>query len=162
LCNEAASQAGGGFLLFLNNDVQPPADDWLAQMLRVGQDPRVGVVGATLLYPDQTLQHAGVFPLGNGEWQHAYRGAPANAEGDFGELRQVRAVPAVTGACLLVRRSRFWELGGFDERHAITLSDVALCQRAAEHGLLTAITPHARLVHFESLSRGYTRERPRA
>jgi GT2 family glycosyltransferase len=155
LCNEGAKRARGDFLLLLNNDVEALSGDWLGQMLLVADQPDIGIVGATLLYPDRTIQHAGIFQRSDGEWVHAYRGLTADSEGEGGELRRVRSVPAVSGACLLVARARFWELGGFDENLPLTCNDVDLCRRARERGWLVVMTPHARLIHFESLSRGY-------
>jgi GT2 family glycosyltransferase len=158
LCNEGARAAGGDYLLFLNNDTEVLAPDWLEQLLLIERHPEIGAVGATLLYPDRTIQHAGIVPEGEGCWGHVYRGKPEGYEGKQGELRHIRAVPAVTGACLLMRRQQFHELGGFDERFPVTLGDVDLCRRLRERGLLVVVTPHARLLHFESLSRGYSRE----
>ena len=156
LCNAGAAAAAGDCLLFLNNDTEVLSTDWLDQMLHIAADPRVGVVGATLLYPDRTIQHAGVFPRSDGEWVHPYRGEPANAVGREGELQRVRCVPAVTGACLLVQRKTFEELGGFDERYPLTFNDVDLCRRARARGLSIVVTPHARLLHYEGLGRGYS------
>jgi O-antigen biosynthesis protein len=156
LCNEGAAQARGAYLLFLNNDVEVSTPDWLERLLRIAQQPQVGIVGATLLYPNHTLQHTGLFSRENGDWIHVYRGDPADYEGVWDELRAPRAVPAVTGACLLMRRELFAEVGGFDLRFPITFGDVDLCRRVRERGLLVAVTPHARLVHYESLTRGYS------
>jgi GT2 family glycosyltransferase len=157
LCNLGARQADGDFLLFLNNDVEVLTPDWLEQLLRLGNCPKVGVVGATLLYPDGTLQHAGIFPSGGGRFCHVYRGHPHDDPGDNGELGQARTVPAVTGACLMIRRSLFMEMGGFDETLGLTHNDVDLCRRVRERGLKVAVSPHARLWHLESLSRGFSR-----
>jgi GT2 family glycosyltransferase len=132
----------------------------MEQLLIVARHAQVGIVGATLYYPDKTLQHAGMFPVSPGVWAHAYRGCPGDYAGKAGELRRVRAVPAVTGACLFIRRSLFEELGGFDERLPVTHNDVDLCRRVRERGLWVAVTPHARLLHFECMSRGYTVEVP--
>jgi GT2 family glycosyltransferase len=155
LCNEGARRASGDHLLFLNNDTEVLTPDWLERLLEVAADPRVGVVGATLLYPDRTIQHAGIFPRADGHWIHACRGEPEDCEGDGGELRHARCVPAATAACFLLRREQFLALGGFDERLPVTFSDVDLCRRARERGLLVVVTPHARLWHFEGLTRGY-------
>jgi len=155
LCNAGARAARGDWLLFLNNDTCVLTPDWLEQMLIVGGQPGVGLVGATLLYPDGTLQHAGMFRRADGVWDHYGRGLPGDHPGECSELRQVRAVPAVSAACLLVRRDRFFELGAFDEDRPVTHNDVDLCRRARGCGLLVAVTPHARLLHYESLSRGY-------
>jgi GT2 family glycosyltransferase len=156
LCNLGAEHATGDMLLFLNNDMEVLQADWLEQLLIVAGQPAVGVTGATLLYPDGTLQHAGIFPGAAGQWLHAYRGLAATYPGDRQELHCVRAVPAVTGACLMIRRDLFRQLGGFDERYPVTANDVDLCCRVRRQGLLVAITPHARLLHYESLSRGYS------
>jgi GT2 family glycosyltransferase len=162
LCNEGARCAQGDYLLFLNNDTEVLHPDWLERLLRVAARPEVGVVGATLLYPDGTLQHAGLFPRHDGQWIHGYRNLSAHAAGDQGELAHVRTVPAVTGACLLVRRDFFWALGGFEEKLPVSYGDVDLCCRARQQGRLVVVTPHARLIHFEALSRGYTSDRPGA
>jgi GT2 family glycosyltransferase len=159
LCNAGSQLATTDLLLFLNNDVTASEPGWLEAMLAVAADLRVGIVGATLLYPDHTLQHVGLAPTGRaGAWEHPYRFADALHAGADGELGQVRAVPAVTGACLLIRRDLFSTLGGFDERYAITMNDVDLCRRVRDVGREIVVTPHARLIHFESLSRGYRRE----
>jgi O-antigen biosynthesis protein len=156
LCNRGAAQARGEYLLFLNNDIEVMHQDWLERLLEPAGHSEVGMVGATLFYPDGTLQHAGIFPLPNGTWTHAHRGVSGEALPP--ELTEVRTVPAVTGACLLIRRDRFRDLGGFDESLPLTHNDVDLCCRARARGWLVAVTPHARLVHYESLSRGYTKE----
>ena len=162
LCNAGAEQARGDYLLFLNNDTCVVTPDWLEQMLVVAGQPRVGAVGATLLYPDGTLQHAGMFRRGDGVWDHFHRGHSPDDPGAEGALRLVRAVPAVSAACLLIRRELFLELGGFDEAQPVTHNDTDLCRRVGERGLLVAVTPHARLLHYESLSRGYTLTPPGA
>jgi GT2 family glycosyltransferase len=155
LCNEGAKAAGSQYLLFLNNDVEILDNDWLGKMLAVAQHPKVAIVGATLLYSDYTLQHAGIFPQGDGTWQHAYRFQPADFAGYAGELRHVRIVPAVTGACFMIEKDLFNRLGGFNEELPVTHNDVDLCLRFNALGLKSAITPHARLFHFESISRGF-------
>jgi O-antigen biosynthesis protein len=154
LCNQGARHARGDWLLFLNNDTEVIAPDWLEQLRHAAAQPGVGVVGATLLYPSGTLQHAGMFSLADGRWEHAWRGFPADHAGAAGELRQVRSVAAVTGACLLIGRGLFAELGGFDERFPHTHNDTDLCERVRRRGLLVVVTPHARLFHLESSSRG--------
>jgi GT2 family glycosyltransferase len=160
LCNDGSRQAAGDHLLFLNNDTEVLTPDWLERLLLIGRRPEVGVIGATLLYPDRTIQHAGIFPIGGGRWVHVHSGQPEDWEGDRGELRQVRTVPAVTAACLLMRRDEFAALGGFDERLPVTHGDVDLCRRVRKSGRLVVVTPHARLLHFESLTRGYALDDP--
>jgi GT2 family glycosyltransferase len=156
LCNQGARAATGDYLLFLNNDTEVLTADWVERMLRVAVLPEVGVVGATLLYPDGTLQHAGLYPRPGGVWIHGYRGLPLEAPGDQGELPFIRTVPAVTGACLLIRRSLFESVGGFDEGFPLTYNDVDLCRRVSELGKQVVVTPHARLLHYEALSRGFS------
>lgn len=156
LCNAGAAAATGDHLLFLNNDTEVLTRDWLERLLALAADPAVGVVGATLLYPDRTIQHAGLLPRSDGLWFHPYRGRPANDPGTDGELRQTRIVPAVTAACLMVRRAVFAGAGGFDERFPVTHNDVDLCRRIRAGGRLVVVTPDVRLFHYEALSRGYS------
>jgi GT2 family glycosyltransferase len=156
LCNDGARVATGDHLLFLNNDTEVLTRRWVERMLALAADPVVGAVGATLLYPDRTIQHAGMLPRSDGMWVHPYRGEPADSPGEGGELRAVRVVPAVTAACMMVRRDLFDELGGFDESFPTSGNDVDLCRRIRARGRLVVVTPHARLLHYEGLSRGFT------
>jgi GT2 family glycosyltransferase len=160
LGNFGAEQATGDFVLFLNNDVDPQTPAWLEHLVRLGSRADVGVTGATLLYPDGTMQHAGIFPFADGSWQHMHRGLAHDRLSDHAELAHARTVPAVTGACLLMRRELFHALAGFDERLPVTYNDVDLCCRVRARGLKVAISPQARLWHHESLSRGFTRDEP--
>ena len=162
LCNAGAAQATGDYLLFLNNDTEIMHPDWLDRMLAVAQRSDVGAVGATLLYADDTIQHAGVYQGPTGRWVHVYRGLPADHRGQLDELGHVRAVPAITGACMLVRRGLFEAVGGFDERYPVTYGDVDLCRRLQGRDLHVVVTPHARLLHHEGLSRGFSGDRPGA
>lgn len=158
LCNDGARVASGDVLVFLNNDVQPLHDRWLVELAQLTADARVGAAGATLLYPGGTLQHVGLQRDAAGRWHHPYRHEPADAPGAAGELLRTRIVPAATAACLAITRDRFHAVGGFDERFPITGNDVDLCLRLGERGWVTVVSPLARLLHFESLSRGYARE----
>src|SRR5262249_55825976 len=141
LCNEGARAASGDWLLFLNNDTEVINADWIEHLLALAGRPDVGIVGATLVYPDGGIQHAGLHPGPSGHWSHVHRGEPA----DLPALARPRIVPAVTGACLLIGRGKFGELGGFDESLPVTYSDVDLCIRAGHRGWRTALTPFARL-----------------
>jgi GT2 family glycosyltransferase len=160
LCNRGARAARGDYLLFLNNDTEALSRDWLERLLRLACREEVGVVGATLLYPDGTIQHAGLFPRADRTWVHGYRGLRPDEPGEQGELGLVRTVPAVTGACLLIRRELFEAVGGFDERLPLTFNDVDLCRRVRALGKLVVVSPHARLLHFEGLSRGFSSDVP--
>jgi GT2 family glycosyltransferase len=155
LNNAGARAARGELLLLLNNDVFVQHPGWLAQMVRHALRPEVGAVGATLLYPDGRLQHAGVVLTPPGLAGHVERFAPGDAPGPFGSFHAVRSVAAVTGACLLMRRAVFEQVGGLAEGHLpVTFNDVDLCLRIRAAGLRVLMTPHARLTHMESVSRG--------
>jgi GT2 family glycosyltransferase len=156
LNNAAAAGAEAEVLVFLNDDTWVIEPDWLAQMAALAMRPDVGAVGAKLYYPDGRLQHAGV-ALGLGAYGvagHPFRGAPGTMDGPQAMLRVVREVSAVTGACLAVQRSKFEAVGGFDPALKVAFNDVDLCLRLAARGWKTVWTPHARLVHLESASRG--------
>jgi GT2 family glycosyltransferase len=154
LNNRAVMHARGDHLVFLNNDVEVISPDWLEAMVEHAQRAEVGVVGAKLLYPNDTVQHSGLVVGLGGFADHAFRGAPACAPGYRGLASVVRNTSGVTGACMMVRRSVFTELGGFDERLRVAFNDVDFCLRARECGLLVVQTPHAVLRHHESATRG--------
>ena len=151
--NAGAAAAKGEYLLFLNDDIEIEQPDWLDAMLEHADRPEVAVVGPQLLYPDGTLQHAGMFLASAGNARHAFRFAAANDPGYFGLALTQRNVIAVTGACMLMRRTMFETLGGFDEAHQIINNDLDFCLRAHQHGKLIVFTPHASLVHHEAMSR---------
>lgn len=151
--NLAAAEAKGEYLLFLNDDVEIIAPDWLDNLLEHAQRPEIGVVGPRLLYPDRRVQHAGMFLAAMGQARHAFRYAAEDSPGYFGLALTERNVIAVTGACLLTRRDTFDALGGFDEAQAIINNDIDYCLRAWQSGLLNLYTPHATLIHHEAASR---------
>jgi O-antigen biosynthesis protein len=155
LNNRAAHEAGGELLLLLNSDTGVLEPGWLREMVTHAERPEVGAVGAKLLYADSRVQHAGVV-LGRGQnISHQLRLAAKDDPGPHGELALTRTVLAVTGACLMTRRSVFWEVGGLDETQLpIALNDVDFCLRLADHGYRVVWTPFAELQHFESASRG--------
>lgn len=150
--NAGAQRANGSFLLFLNDDIEISDPDWLEALLEHAQRPEIGVVGARLLYPDGTVQHAGMF-LGDRGGRHGFRFHGRSAPGPFGLSLMQREVIAVTGACLMVRRDIFTMLGGFDERHDLINNDLDFCLRVHRAGLRTIYTPYACLVHHEKASR---------
>ena len=154
--NFGVSHATGEFVLLLNNDTQVITANWMEEMLMYGQRNDVGVVGAKLYYDDRTIQHAGIV-IGLGEHRtagHTHYKVPEANVGYMGKLCYAQDVTAVTGACLLVRRSLYEEVGGLDESFAVALNDVDFCLRIREKGLLNVFTPFAELYHFESKSRG--------
>ena len=152
--NFAARQASGDYLLFLNNDVEALAPGWLDALLTFGSRPEIGAVGGLLLYPDGTVQHAGVVLGLTGYAGHVFAGRRPDEPTPFGRANAIRDFTAVTGACMLVRRSLFEELGGFDERFILCGSDVEFCLRLRARGLRNVVTPHARLLHHEAKTRG--------
>jgi GT2 family glycosyltransferase len=148
--------ATGKYLLLLNNDTQVITMNWLEDMLMYAQRPDVGAVGAKLYYGDKTIQHAGVV-IGLGAHRtagHTHYKINYDNLGYMGRLCYTQNVSAVTGACLMVKKSLYDELGGLDESFKIALNDVDFCLRLREKGLLNVFTPFAELYHFESVSRG--------
>ncbi|MEP5374307.1 MAG: hypothetical protein ABJQ14_00710, partial [Hyphomicrobiales bacterium] len=127
--------------------------DWLAEMLGIAQQDDVVAVGAKLVYPDETLQHVGVILLGQGP-SHPYLGFGRESIGYGGYCVLPHEVSAVTGACLMVRRSDFWAVDGFDPFFKINYNDIDFCARLRRKiGGRIVWTPYAQLYHFESVSR---------
>jgi len=154
--NFASIRAAGEYLVLLNNDTEVIEPDWLQNMLEQAQRPEVGAVGAKLLYPDDTIQHAGVVVGIGGTANHAFAHIHRDQHGYFGHLKVVRGYSAVTGACMMVRKTVFDEMDGLDEENlAVSFNDVDFCLRLKEKGYLVIFTPFAMLYHHESLSRGY-------
>ena len=150
--NIAAAATDGEYVLFLNDDIEISQPDWLDALLEHAQRPEVGVVGPQLLYPGGKVQHAGMF-LGGGVGRHAFRFAPHDDPGYFGLALTQRNVIAVTGACMLMRRSFFEAMSGFEEAHSVINNDLDFCLRAHQAGKLTVYTPYASLLHHELASR---------
>ncbi|MEJ0095251.1 MAG: glycosyltransferase family 2 protein [Methylocella sp.] len=155
LCNLGAAHARGEVLIFLNNDVEIIDRDWIDKLAPLALDPKVGAVGCKLLHRDGRIQHAGIV-LGLGEAAgHCDAGAEANQLGWLGRNGVIHEASAVTGACLAVERAKFDAAGGFDAVHLpIEFNDIDLCLRLEELEFQTLWTPFARIVHFESASRG--------
>lgn len=154
--NFGARHAAGKYLLLLNNDTQVISMNWLEAMLMYAQRPDVGAVGAKLYYGDRTIQHAGVV-IGLGAHRtagHTHYKINYDNLGYMGRLCYAQNVSAVTGACLMVRKSVYDALGGLDEQFAVALNDVDFCLRIREKGYLNVFTPFAELYHYESASRG--------
>ena len=155
LSNRGAAAARGTILLFLNNDIEVLEPGWLTELASIASDPEIGAVGAKLLYPDGTIQHGGIVLGIGGIAGHSHLGLPGNEPGSFARMLLSQEVSAVTGACLAVRAQVFSEVGGFDAAHlAVAFNDVDLCLRIRAAGYRIVWTPHARLVHHESKSRG--------
>jgi O-antigen biosynthesis protein len=153
--NLAVRESGGELVCLLNNDTEVIHADWLQEMVTQLLRPRVDVVGAKLLYPDGRVQHAGDLVGVGGIANHAHAWLDGDAPGYCGRAIVAQEFSAVTGACLLTRRSRYLELGGLDERKLpVAFSDIDYCLRVREAGGRVVWTPHAKLVHHESVSRG--------
>jgi GT2 family glycosyltransferase len=154
--NLGAAAAKFQFLLFLNNDVRVNSDDWLQALLSEAvADLQTAAVGAKLLYPNGTVQHAGVVLGIGGVADHAFRGLAAQASGYVAHAIAAREVSAVTAACMLVRKQAFEEVGGFDERElGVAFNDIDLCLRLRNAGYRIIFTPQCLAEHYESMSRG--------
>ena len=154
LNNFGARYATGEYLLLLNNDTEVITPGWLEEMVMYAQQKRVGCVGAKLLYPDDTIQHAGVgFGIG-GVAGHLHKYFPATSDGYMGRLNYVQDVYGDTTACLLIRKEIYDEVHGLDESYAVAFNDVDFCVRVREAGYTNVFTPFAQLYHYESKSRG--------
>ena len=154
--NFAVRQARGEVVGFVNNDIEVIAPEWLEEMVGHALRPEIGAVGAMLYYPNETIQHAGVILGLGGVAGHLYTQCPRGHHGQGARAILAQNLSAVTAACLVVRRSVFEEVGGFDEENfAVAFNDVDLCLRIRERGYRTLWTPHAELYHWESASRGY-------
>jgi GT2 family glycosyltransferase len=158
LNNRAVELATGTYCCFLNNDVEVLAPDWLSHLVVQAQRRELGAVGARLLYPDGTIQHAGVVVGLGGGAGHAHRGLARDESGYFDRARLPQQVSAVTAACMVVERNKFLAVGGFDEgAFPVAFNDVDLCLRLNYRGWQSFYEPRATLVHHESKSRGMDR-----
>lgn len=152
--NFGAAYGEGDYYLLLNNDTEVITPDWLERMLGYCQREDVGIAGAKLFYPDNTVQHAGVVIGMGGFAGHILTGYVRDYTGYMGRLITAQEISAVTGACLLVKRSVFEALHGLDEGFAVALNDVDFCLRAGQLGKKCVFVPEAELYHYESKSRG--------
>lgn len=152
--NAAARATVSPYLLFLNDDTAVITSDWLSAMLEHAQRPEIGAVGAQLWYPNNLIQHAGVVMGIYGNCSHAFKGLPGGLPHYFDFPNLIRDCSAVTGACLLVARDKFFEAGAFDEVNlAVAFQDVDLCLKLLELGYRNVYTPYARLYHYESATK---------
>jgi len=154
LNNEAVRAAGAPFVVLLNNDTEVLTPDWMEAMLGQARRPQIGAVGATLVYGDGTVQHAGVVLGILGLAGHAHRFLPATAPGYHCGLQLDTNYLAVTGACMMIESRKYWEVGGLDETLAVSYNDVDLCLKLRRAGYRNVFVADARLYHYESKSRG--------
>ena len=147
--NYAVKFSSGEVLLFLHSDTEVITPDWTERMLEHIQKDEVGVVGAKLYSPSNTIQHAGIVLGIKGSFGYLHRNYPREHPGYFGRLISVQNVSAVSGACMMVKREVFNEIGGFDESYYL-LSDIDFCLRVRKKGYLIVWTPFAELYHYEN------------
>ena len=152
--NFAAKEAQGEYLLFLNNDVEILTPDWIEEMLQNCQQENVAAVGVKLYYPDDTIQHAGVVLGLGGIAGHIMCRASREDPGYFGRMISVQEISAVTAACMMVKKSEFDSVKGFDETFQVAFNDIDLCMKFRAAGKKIVFTPYAELYHYESKSRG--------
>jgi GT2 family glycosyltransferase len=162
LINAGAAASSGEYLLLLNNDTEVITPDWIERMAEYAQREAIGAVGVKLLFPDDTVQHAGiVVGLGGAAGHPNYKLSRYDAH-YFGAIVTTNNYSAVTAACMMVRRDVFERAGGFDEAFAVAYNDVDFCLRLRQAGLRNVYLPHVELYHYESASRGSDLDRARA
>lgn len=151
--NFAVKQSKADYVVFLNNDTKVINDKWLRGLLMWAQQKEVGAVGAKLLYPDRTVQHAGIVLGVGGIANHAYYRQPEENDFYFNQLHCVRNYLAVTGACMMIAKNKFDEVKGFNEKLPLSFNDVDLCLKLHQKGYGNVYTPYVELIHYESKSR---------
>ena len=161
--NYAVGQAKAEHVLLLNNDTEVIDGDWLESMLEFSQQKEIGVVGALLYFPDDTIQHAGCAVGIGGVAGHLYKYSRMgehhmNVSLDFPKI--IHNVSAVTGACLMIKKDLYNKVSGLDEKFKVAFNDIDFCLKVSSLGLRNIYTPFASLYHFESKSRGYEYEDP--
>lgn len=155
IVNRAAKMAKGDFLLLLNDDTSVINPNWLDEMVSIALQPGVGIVGAKLWYSGNTLQHGGIILGIGGIGSHAHKHFSKINRGYFNRANLIQEFSAVTGACMLVDKNVFNNIGGFNEADLhVAFNDVDFCLRAKQLGYKTVWTPFAELYHYESKSRG--------
>lgn len=152
--NFGVRHAKGEYLLFLNNDIEVINSDWLGEMLSNCQREEVGAVGAKLYYPDNTVQHAGVIVGIGGVAGSVFVGLKRGYTGYMHRASIQQNLSAVTAACMMVKKSVFEEVGGFEEELKVAFNDIDFCLKIREKGHLIVYDPYVELYHYESKTRG--------
>ncbi|HKM52579.1 MAG TPA: glycosyltransferase [Isosphaeraceae bacterium] len=151
-CNAGAAAANGQYLLFLNNDIEFVSPDWLEELVRWAQRPAVGVVGPKMIYPNGTVNHAGI-AVTRDNCVNLYQEQVGDRWGIFGHVDSYKDTSGLQGACQLMSRSTYTSLGRYDERYLLIFSDVGICLQACRAGLRNVYTPYSVLIHDESTTR---------
>ena len=152
--NYGAKEASGEYLLFLNNDTEVINGEWLTELVQEAIHKDIGIVGGKLYYPDDTIQHAGVVIGLGGVAGHIFCGLDKDEIGYAHRNLTTQDVSAVTAACMLMKKSVFDKINGFDEQFVVAYNDVDLCLRTKEAGYRVIFTPYAQVYHYESKTRG--------
>ncbi len=155
--NRAIKNSSGEYVLLLNNDTEISTPNWIEEMLGLARQPDVGAVGVKLLFPDGSLQHggAGFDRFIPDSVYHFGQKSKKDSCGYYGIFRKINAFSAVTGACMIFSKEKFYQTNGFDEKFNLDLNDVDLCLQFLNEGWNNVFTPYVCLFHHESLSRGY-------
>ena len=151
-CNVGALSALNEYILFLNDDIDVVAPDFISHLISPFSDKSVGVVGANLRFPDGTIQHVG-HSYAHGEFTHPYSGLHDWETPIPSNMQIEREVSGVTGACLMTTSETFLQVGGFSELFPVNFNDVDFCLKVREMGKRIIWSPTAQLIHFESKTR---------
>ena len=153
--NFGISYAKGEYILCLNNDITVISPEWMEELLANCQRPEVGIVGARLYYPDNTIQHAGIVLGMGGCAGSLFVGLARSRGGYLHKAALQQDLSAVTAACFMVKKEAFEKVGGFEEKLAVAFNDVDFCLKVRHAGYLVVYDPYAELYHHESKTRGY-------
>lgn len=155
LMNNAVKETSGDYLLLLNNDTEVTHADWMTAMVEYAQLEKTGVVGVKLLYHNDTIQHAGVVIGIEGTAAHVFLAENKNALGYFGYIQTLNNFSAITAACIMVAKEKFYLVDGFDENLSVDYNDIDFCLKIKDKGFDNIYLPHVVLYHYESISRGH-------
>ncbi|WP_022942139.1 glycosyltransferase family 2 protein [Psychromonas hadalis] len=152
--NVAVDKASGDVVVLLNNDTEVINASWLKELVGLAMQADVGCVGAKLLYPDQSIQHAGIVMGLGGYAAHSHRRTPEGSNGYFNRPHINQVMSGVTGACLAIRKETYQSVGGLDEKYKVAYNDVDFCLKVKDAGFYNVYCAHAQLYHYESKTRG--------
>jgi glycosyltransferase involved in cell wall biosynthesis len=155
LMNIGVNESSGAYILFLNNDVEIIHDDWMTQMVSYAQRKNTGIVGVKLLYPNSKIQHVGVVLGFGGAAGHVFVNMDRHESGYFNYIKSLNNYSALTGACIMCKKSIYFEVGGMDEELEVEFNDVDLCLKVFTAGYYNVYLPTVELFHHESATRGH-------